>query len=679
MKNKFFLPVLIVIILLYLPLKNGFFQQDEWMAFGNIYKFSGDNLFQVVVRAFTSNVGHYVPLHHLLFNLLFRLFGLNYLSWVLTSIAWHIAITLLVYLLSLKLFKKGILAFITALFFGIAVSGYQATSWVGADINTHGAAFFGLLSLILLIDSLKKKLKNNWYFIFSLTSVFISLMFKESTVGLFLLIPFFIWLFYNKDFKKKTIYSVTSLAAGGLYVGIRILMFFLPQASQALVVTQSQSLSTLFYNLATFPAKAFIQTLIPAGVFSLIKQFLIIKTFEQDLFIQEKIFEMFFIVAFILLIVGLIFLVRRYKERFESKVLIFSVGFIVINSFIYAFSPGRSGIVTFVDSRNLYFVSIGTAILLASLISLIYHLKRKNLAIILACLVVVLNMYWLRAEIASVAKAGSIRKEILYDIRKLYPKLPQKVIFYTESDTPFYGLSENERIFPFQSGLGQTLLVWYQEKENFPKEFFRDSFLWNITEEGYKETGGRGFGYFRDFDKLVQTVSNGGVPVGSIIAFRYDSKQQALADMTQEVQGRLKGYSTNKKEISFSVDSSTNPAGLTLMTDKDRKTYWSSKVTYVYDLSIDLNMKTSRKIVQITIDSYSNKDQNAVGYRVSISQDGKGWKEVFYSKRYPPKDDGYVNLYFEPTNGKFVKIEQIGEYRYTPWVIHEIKAYEAVN
>ena len=90
-------------------------------------------------------------------------------------------------------------------------------------------------------------------------------------------------------------------------------------------------------------------------------------------------------------------------------------------------------------------------------------------------------------------------------------------------------------------------------------------------------------------------------------------------------------------------------------------------------------MRTSRKIAQITIDSYNNKDQNAVGYKVSISADRQKWKEVFYSRRYPPNDGGIVNLYFEPTNGKFIKVEQIGEHKFAPWVIHEIKAYEAVN
>lgn len=679
-KNLVLVSILFIFVaVIYSPLKNGFFQQDEWSAFGNVYGATGESFSRIISQSFAPNVGHYVPLHNLLFNLLFRLFGLNYLPWALISIVWHVSITFLVYLLSLKLFKKSIFALVATLFFGIAVSGYQATTWVGADINTHGAAFFGLLSLILLIDSLKKKVKNDWYFVFSLISLFTSLMFKEITVGLFLLIPFFIWLFSNKDFNKKKIYSAASLAAGVLYVGARVLMFFFPQASQASIVTQSQSLSKLIYNLGTFPAKSFIQTLVPVGNFSLLEKFLNIETYEYDLFIQEKVFEKVFVAAFILSLIGLLYLVRKYKKRFESKILIFSASFIVINSFIYAFSPGRTGIVTFIDSRNLYFVSVGTAILLASFISLIYYSKRKTLAIIVACLVVGLNVYWLQAEIGSIAKTGSIRKGILYKIRKLHSDLPQRVVFYTESDSSFYGLSDSERIMPFQSGFGQTLLVWYQEKENYPKEYFKDNFLWNITEEGYKEINNRGFGYFRDFDKLAQTVSKEGVPIGSIIAFRYGSKQQALEDITQEIRGRLKGYLINRKEIPFSVDSSTNPDNVWLMIDKDRKTYWGSKIPYIYPISVNLDMKTSRKIAQITIDSYNNKDQNAVGYRVSVSQDGQEWKEVFYSRRYPPNDGGIVNLYFEPTNGKFVKIEQTGEHKFAQWVIHEIKAYEAAN
>ena len=684
-KSVPFLILAFIVVVVYFPAFRTFFQQDEWNGFGGVYTVNGRSLVSLVTTSFTPNIGHYVPFSKIAFESLFFLFGLNFHSWFLVSLSWHLGIVVILYLLAQRLFKNDYLSLVASLLFAISASGDQATLWTVTDINTHGATFFALLSLIYFFDYVKntKRYKN---LVLQILFLFISLGFKEIAIGFFLLYPFSYFIFAKKKDFSKIKYSSIMLLLGLLYIGSRVLMYLFPNTSGAPVVFESQPLSVFIYNLITFPFKALSQTIVPPNIFLLVGKIIpdiLIKhlglsrgTMGYDIFIEKVVLEALFIIVFALIIGGIITLYKKRSVNF--KIIFFAFLFIVLNSLIYAFSPARAGIITFIDSRNLYFITIGMSLLITALVKIIYR-KIRLLSYLIISVLFVLNICWLRMDLGYQEKVGSVRKNILTQIKKDYPNLPPKTIFYTESDSSFYGLAESERIMPFQSGFGQTLLVWYQEREKFPKEFFINNYLWGIKNQEYKVIENRGFGYFRDFDKLVQTVGKEGVSVGSIIAFRYDSEQQVLENMTREIRGRLRGYLINKKEISFSVNSLINSNDVRLMIDKKRETYWSSKVPYIYPLSIILDMRTSRKIAQITIDSYNNKDQNAVGYKVSISADRQKWKEVFYSRRYPPNDGGIVNLYFEPTNGKFIKVEQIGEHKFAPWVIHEIKAYEAVN
>ena len=294
----------------------------------------------------------------------------------------------------------------------------------------------------------------------------------------------------------------------------------------------------------------------------------------------------------------------------------------------------------------------------------------------------ILNVFWLERQLSVYVEEGTVRKEILNIVKRNYPQLPSKVIFYTESEKSYYGLPPNERTLPFQSGFGQTLLVWYYPTEHFSQEFFENQFLWEITDQGYKEKGERAFGYFRDFNKLVKTVENEKLPIESVISFRYDSENQILINNTDEVRGRLGGYFSDKQEIKpreIDIFASTNPKETGLMLDRKRDTFWDSKLPYARPQFIQIKLPGLKKIAVISIDSYNNKDQNEVGYAVYLSNDSKVWEEVFYSKKYPPGENGTVDIYLLPKITRFVKIQQIGYHKYAPWVIHELKIYEAIK
>lgn len=658
----------------------GFFQQDEWLAFSRHILLENVSQKSFLEDIFSTIGAHYTPLTALSINLLFSFFGLNYLGYALVSIFLHVIAVILVFYLARILFQNNLLALFVSALFGISAAGFQATTWVVADIATHGATIFGLLTLILFFDFLKSQ-KILWFWL-SLITLIISFLFKEITVGLFVILPLMFFFFAKNPLRKEIKFPLLIFGIGIIYFVFRLAFL----TSGSYISTSKGMSADILYNAAFLPIKTVSQTLIPPS--QLIKiSYSFALLFKQDvtrekgtttfdLFVQSKILPVLDSIIFLLVVAVLWFLWRRGGAK-SIKLPLFAFIFVLINSLVYAISPEKSGLVRLIDSRNLYFPSIGTFIFVAYVASFLMGNNFKK-AFLLLLPLLALNAFWLNRELASLAEIGSLRRNILFHIKSEYPTLPDKTVFYIESDTSYYGLPAQERILPFQSGFGQTLLVWYQSAERWPKDFFQDNFLWNITDQGYKESQDKGFGYFRDFDLLAQTVREKNLPPLSVISFRYSSQDQVLTDNTQEVRGRLVGYLVDKREADsrfLLVTPSINPEDTALIFDRKRDTFWNSEVPYETSQTIDIDLRTHIKIAQVRIDSYNNKDQNEVGYEVSTSQDGKDWRTVFYARRYPPGDLGYVDLFFEPQMARFIRIRQIGFHQFARWVVHELQVY----
>jgi len=90
-------------------------------------------------------------------------------------------------------------------------------------------------------------------------------------------------------------------------------------------------------------------------------------------------------------------------------------------------------------------------------------------------------------------------------------------------------------------------LIWYNSQENFPPCFHKDVFLYELTAQGYRECQGRGFGYFREFNKLKQALKEYNLTADSVFAFEWQKGKNELFDITQEVRKSLK-YSLESNE-----------------------------------------------------------------------------------------------------------------------------------
>ncbi len=175
--------------ILYLRIFWGFFQQDEWLGYSQFVLHRGQTMGELLVYFFTPSIGHFTPFTIATVHGLFGLFNLNYQAYAAISIGLHVMTGILVFVLAKNIFKDVRLAALTAFLFGIFASPFQGTAWVIADLAGHLSEIFRLLSIIYLF---MPKLTNTLLFFM------ISLLFKEITIGLFLLIPIMVYTFNLK-------------------------------------------------------------------------------------------------------------------------------------------------------------------------------------------------------------------------------------------------------------------------------------------------------------------------------------------------------------------------------------------------------------------------------------------------------------------------------------------------
>ena len=523
----------------YIKVLNGFFQQDEWYGFGWYFLHKSMTATESVKFFFTPSVGHYNPLTLAFQQLLFSLWGPDYIKFAVLGVILHLGVVTAVYYFSKILFKGNrLLSFTTALLFGILASTYQGVAWVTVNISTLGAALTGLVSSIFFFTFLGKR--RSRYLIWSLVFLIISLFFKETTIGLFPL--FFIILLRRNKWKLQRDHILIA-GFGMSYVLARLAMLLAPNLGGDKLVSQSQSVYNIFYNFLTLPPKALSQALLSSDLLKGISFILtsvlpesirgVFGSPEFEAFAVLKVMEM------LSLIIGfgvIVYVAKKFTGDYETVFL--GLVWTGVNSLIFSLAPETSQTITAIDSRNLYFSSIGLAILV---ISVVHHAVKGNLSkfILIVIPLIIFNLFLLNRELSHFVEVGVIRKSILERITGQYPDLPRKTIFYTISDISYYGLPKEEKILPFQSGFGQALLVWYYPRENIPDSFFENRFLWEIQDQGYREFDGWGFGYFRNYELLIRTVREYNLESNSVIAFSWDHNTGSLADMTSEVRKQL--------------------------------------------------------------------------------------------------------------------------------------------
>lgn len=674
----------IIAITGYFKIFYGFFQQDEWMSFSLRFLIDKKNILEQIQELFLPSVGHYQPLNTAFIQTAFHFFKLDYVYYAGMSLILHVINTVLMYQLYKMVSRSVGVAFFAAAIFGVSSAAYQATAWVMADVGIHLSVMLATVCLICFFYFLQSGKDKLLYL--SVTLLIASLLFKEITLGTFLLLPIAFYLFKDKSngWGVKQISFVVGVVAV-CYLLFRLVMVFIPQAyTHDSIVIQSQTYSNIFYNATTLPLKTLVQSILPIEIelwlVRLIGNMLpeyvtgVINTPEYDVFTQKYILEG---ITAVLSVIFALFLILLWKLNDNikpyKKIIIFALCLIVFNAPIFALAPERSGKITVVDSRNLYYISVGSSLLVSIVIlNLFKGVIFKSVA---AVMFIGINLLFLHTQLNVLSDVGLVRKKILNQIIKEHPMLPERVVFYTESDKSLYGLPPRDRIMPFQSGFGQTLLIWYFARSSFPDEFIKNRYLWEIGSQGYKEIEGTGFGYFRNFESLTSSVQTGFDP-GMIIAYRFDSETDELQDISRDIRSRLEGYlafQSGGRFTDYTLSTKHNTKDIGLMHDNNRETYWSSGLEIIYPQSLIIDIGSQKIVCLVRVDSNKDIDQDKVGYRVDASRDGGQYSEVFSSLIYPPNENGLVDLYFKPVTTRFIKVTQEGRHEEAFWRIAELK------
>lgn len=546
LEDIFIVVILIITFVAYLPVFKTFIQLDDWFGFPHFLALKDQGLPVILTDIFKFTRSHYLPLYRLVIYITEAAFGLNFTPYALISILLHLVNVFLFYKLSRKIFQNTLYPILASVLFALNSSIHQATSWPIADYSVHLATAFTITCLMFLLKYFKEHKSQD--IILSFISLVCSLLFKEVSLGVFLFIPFFAFYYDASKGKRLKNLAIVSFLILLIYLIARVAMTTAPKVGAAdKLATETQSVKEIAINVITFPVKITAQTTFPTDI--LLKFSKIISSFlpesirgpkmttEFDLFSENVSLQFLYFALFLTLIILLFSFRKKAKNLF--KIGLTGFVFTVLNSFIYAISPNRHGLIPVVDSRNLYLPAMGTSIIVVSILGMIFKKNLRKISLVVI-LLVLLNIFCLNKTLKGLAEAGTERRQILNTIKSKYPTLPQKVIVYTISDTSFYGLPEEDKILPFDVNFGRALLVWYFPTEKYSAKFYENTtFLFGLTRQGYEEFDGRGFGYFRDLNLMRKALRENKLGKDSVFAFSYDHASKTIEDITLQTRQKL--------------------------------------------------------------------------------------------------------------------------------------------
>lgn len=510
-----------------------FFQQDEILGFG-LFIQKG---WSVILQGLGSyKVTHFVPLSMTLSYSIYHFFGANYFIYNTVGLIFHLVNGYLIYLVCNKVLKNKISAVIGPVMFFSSSVASELVMWPVINLNTISLTF-ALIAWLLAIDS-----KRIWLIsILFLLSVFS----VEYSAGISLFIPLVIYLNNNRKIKQTISFLKPFIATVLIYFLFRFLPIIFKSGSSMSTVESSSINLSFIETILLIPRYLgqlfFGQTILLSA--STFLQYLLGLERYGTAFSETNIYPILSTsVGIIFIFILIVFLYKRnIIGKNHRKNLVLGFLFIIFSAIPFVLVPGGVGFSN-ISSRYMYFGLAG----MAFFVSVIFDILKSNYSkkiywIFLSTLFVLVGLSSIQNynKAESLYTVGVQRQKILNQIITTYPKLFNKTIFFMQSDSSYYGLSEEIKILPFQSGLGQALLVFYSQRNKLPNEFYPGIYLWEIDSQGYFESGNRGFGFYRDYNLLRETVNKFDLESNSVIAYYWNGKLNELTNVTQEIRSKL--------------------------------------------------------------------------------------------------------------------------------------------
>lgn len=466
----------IVTMTLYVSASNYYFTGDDFTWFRWV-----DNSrpsISTFINDFTNANGFfYRPGTKVYFSLIYSVFWLNQSVYHFASILLHFGVTALIFLISKRIFKNYFLSIATAILF-VTLSGYQeAVFWISSTGFLFNA-FFALSGILFFI--LWKERKKQIYFIFSLVSIALSLLFHELGVIAPLLVIAYDRIFGNSNFKESR----------NTY--IKLLLPLLPYLILRFVANSHWFSGDYSYNVFKLPYNIVgnvigYVALDVLGPISL-PIYEALRSFGRE-HVLLAILASF--VAIPLFVKGYILLMKKVTID-EKKVVVFAILFFII-SLLPFLGLGN------ITSRYSYLSSFGAVLLLVFLVSKLYsHLltNGKNIAVagimILAIIFFSIQLFQLQKIHSDWHRAGNISKKFLISLNQIYTDTitPKKFYFV---DLPIrYG-----EAWVFPVGLEDAL--WFTFRNDRISVYTKESLV-PALEAALRSPGDRVFQFNKEQD-----------------------------------------------------------------------------------------------------------------------------------------------------------------------------------
>ena len=557
--QKFFLPIglFLIILLTYWDLPKTFFQQDEWESLAVSIYYQSKGWLGIVQSIFPPDaISHFNPLARVYAWFTFWLFNTNFTPYAWLSIGMHtLNALLLYYFVNIRLNNRKI-ALISALFFGVNSIPSQAVTWVAAINSYEIPMALILLSLIFFHKLITQKNNRRRNLIASLIMLFLSLMFHENGMFLFFFYPATFFFIAKSEWKKLMQTFLPGIIICLLaFAFIRIPFFFgLTTPLSNMTYISHPPITVYPYRLISMGMKSFAASLVPEKTLIDISdkmvhlaypQFLTLDKIPNPFITQSIVLDLVSYLLTFLIVCLFILFIKVIREKKVSEAFVWALLFIPASLSPYVLVLGNAGYASIIESKFFYIGSIGVSILIGIIVySILLKFEgRKVLQItvyLLFGLYLFSHVHAIKMNLNNLEEVSSIRKMLLMQVQSSYPDLPDKVVFFTKSDTAYYGMPSEEKILPLQIGFGRMLMVWYQRNERFPGCLYKGQFLLSPLAQEYRFCNGRGFGNFRNYDKLIASIQEFGIKPEEVIAYSWEGQKEKFIDITKEIRGKIK-------------------------------------------------------------------------------------------------------------------------------------------
>lgn len=593
---------LVLIFFLFGDLLNSYFEADEWFHFTYYLPLTKkpDGFLTALLSTFTnsgplSGGQHVIPVASAIYFLNTKFFGMDYAPYAFMSLFLHAVNSFLVFLL-VKTFlnKKDILtkntyAILSSVFFALSPQPTHAITGASPFYgqNVLSVTFFLLCILTFKLGFIHNRKKFIYY---AAVFLFLALFSKETTVFLFLLLPFMAILekkagppagevgrlvfpprFLSKVFILSiTLYAVFRFVIPNMYALTVSTTEENNVVDTGTIVSRDISIHEnlpreIIFRTLTFPIKMTGTLFLPRQTVLSIVNFITPIIFpvppggdsaERS---QERLkfgygpgnsFIIYIASLGILIFcLRLVILFVKKNRIQEAQTLTTGIGILIFGTLplvAIIFSFPRWGYDTYFDSRLNYNPNVGAAVVfpfllfgLAKYIS--KNLKIKKISLVASVLFIAWlanNMYELRLNFKQFAQNfGPDRRQVVDQLKDHLPSLPKKTVFYIETD----GQSPYGPILPFNTSVPHALTVLYYDKNALPDSFFANE-LFDGRSQGYQYWEGRGFGYYTSKKELSQDLISNAFEVSDIYAFYYEAKKIHLSDVTSKIRAEMKDY-----------------------------------------------------------------------------------------------------------------------------------------